>query len=142
MSVLIKGVTTPDMCSECAFIGGLTCPDSIYVCDCPVRGIHGRGVNRAVEEDARHPDCPLVKLPESHGPLIDRNKLCESLDLSIGIVKNINDTTSITDNSDLNSFIPKIIERVYKSIRDDLVLKMPVVVEAEGELLKPRKRNE
>lgn len=142
MSVLIKGMTIPDMCFECDFLGGLIYPDSIYVCQCPVDTIHGRNVQRAVEEDSRHSHCPLGKIPESHGPLIDRNKLCESLDLSIGIVKNINDTTSITDNSDLNSFIPKMIERVYKSIRDDLVLKMPVVVEAEGELLKPRKRNE
>lgn len=142
MSILIKDINMPEMCSECAFIGGLTCPDSIYVCDCPVRGIHGRGVNRAVEEDARHPDCPLVKLPESHGPLIDRNKLCESLDLCAGVIKNINREIHLAKDSDLSSFIHKIIERVYQNIRDDLVLKMPVVIEAEGELLKPRNRNE
>lgn len=142
MSVLIKGMTMPDMCSKCDFLGGLIYPDGIYVCECPVDTIHGRNVQRAVEEDSRHSHCPLGKIPESHGPLIDRNKLCESLDLDAGIIKNINEEIPLAKDSDLNSFVHKIIERVYKSIRDDLVLKMPVVVEAEGELLKPRKRNE
>lgn len=79
MSILIKGMTMPDMCSECDFLGGLIFPDGIYVCDCPVESIHGRNITRAVEEDARHPECPLVEVPEPHGALIDRDILEQEL---------------------------------------------------------------
>lgn len=75
MSVMIRGMTMPDMCSECDFLCGLIYPDGIYVCDCPAETIHGSNVTRAVEEDARHPECPLVEVPEPHGRLIDADAL-------------------------------------------------------------------
>lgn len=59
MSTIVKGMTMPDMCAECDFLGGLIIPDGIYVCDCPVDVIHGRNVTEKIENDCRHPDCPL-----------------------------------------------------------------------------------
>ena len=76
MSVLIKGMYMPRMCSECAFMGGLICPDNVYTCDCPVvDDVCGLNITQAVDEDCRHPDCPLVEVPIPHGRLIDANKL-------------------------------------------------------------------
>jgi hypothetical protein len=76
MSVLIKGMYMPRMCAECAFMGGLICPDNVYTCDCPVADdVCGVNITQAVDEDCRHPDCPLVEVTEKHGDLIDREKL-------------------------------------------------------------------
>ena len=61
----------PAMCSECTFCGGLICPDNIYCCDCPSDAIYGKNITRAIEEDCRHPDCPLIEVPEPHGRLGD-----------------------------------------------------------------------
>lgn len=78
MSVLIKGMKMPYMCSECDFCGSLIMPDNIYVCECPVDGMHGQNITRAMNEDCRHPNCPLSDVPAPHGRLIDADK-CEVL---------------------------------------------------------------
>lgn len=64
MSVLIKGMYMPSMCAECDFCGGLVLPDNIYTCDCPTEVIHGADITQAIDEDYRHPNCPLVDVSE------------------------------------------------------------------------------
>lgn len=64
MSIIIKGMEMPAMCAECDFCGGLIMPDGIYCCDCPSERIHGENITRAIEEDCRHPNCPLEALPK------------------------------------------------------------------------------
>ena len=64
MGIYIKGMEMPDMCAECQFLSGLICPDDIYVCDCPADGMHEKNVTKAVEEDRRDSDCPLVDMPD------------------------------------------------------------------------------
>ena len=73
MSVLIKGMSGYECCADCEFCGGLIMPDDIYTCDCPPT--QGMNITRAIEEDCKHPDCPLVELPEKHGRLIDADAL-------------------------------------------------------------------
>ena len=75
MSVLVKNMTFPDMCAYCDFCGGLIFPGGIYTCDCPVDGIHGANITQYIEDDCRHPDCPLVDAPTPHGRLIDADAL-------------------------------------------------------------------
>lgn len=75
MGVYIKGMEMPAMCSECDFCGGLILPDNIYTCDCPSEKIHGKNITRAIEEDCRHPNCPLIEVPEPHGRLGDLDEL-------------------------------------------------------------------
>ena len=75
MGVYVKGMEMPSMCAECDFMGGLIMPDNIYTCDCPVDVIKGCNITRAVEEDCKHPDCPLVEVPTPHGRLIDADRL-------------------------------------------------------------------
>lgn len=73
MSVLIRGVSGYACCADCEFCGGLIMPDDIYICDCPPT--RGMDITRAIEEDCKHPDCPLAELPEKHGRLIDADAL-------------------------------------------------------------------
>lgn len=75
MSVLIKGMNGYECCADCEFCGGLIIPDGIYTCDCPPT--RGMNITRAIEEDCKHPDCPLVELPEKHGRLIDADALID-----------------------------------------------------------------
>ena len=56
MGVYIKGVTIPEDCWHCAY-EGLFPP-------C------GTGAESDYKK-TRHPDCPLVEVPESHGRLVD-----------------------------------------------------------------------
>ena len=70
MSVLIKGMKMPETCFECDFCGALAMLDTVHFCDCPV--VHGAiNITQAIEDDVRHPDCPLVEVPTPHGRLID-----------------------------------------------------------------------
>ncbi len=77
MSVLIRGMSGYECCADCEFCGGLIMPDGIYTCDCPPT--RGMNITRAIEEDCKSPDCPLVELPEKHGDLIDRDALIKDL---------------------------------------------------------------
>ena len=75
MSVIMVGMEMPAMCSDCPFNSGMCFPKGEYYCECPSRNIQGSKITRAMDEDCRHPDCPLVELPEKHGRLIDGDKL-------------------------------------------------------------------
>ena len=74
MSVIIKGMEIPESCFDCAFRSPLFIPDEVYFCNCSVEP-NGLDITQAVEEDYRHPDCPLVEVPTPHGRLIDADEL-------------------------------------------------------------------
>ena len=83
MSVLIKGMEMPESCSDCDFCSGIVMPGDSYFCDCPV--IHGGlNITQAIEDDVRHPDCPLVEIKISLGKLLDsdvvKKALCDAVD--------------------------------------------------------------
>ena len=70
-------------------IKGMEMPKSCFNCRCP-RAC--RAINRRIDEmdrtewfpqDHRHSDCPFIEVPESHGRLIDADKLKETLDYYI-----------------------------------------------------------
>ena len=75
MSLLIKGMKMPCMCSDCDFCSGLYIPSDKYICECPTS--KEMDISRAIDEDCRHPDCPLVEVTDKHGRLIDADKLVE-----------------------------------------------------------------
>ena len=60
MSVLVKGMEMPDSCYHCKIAE--SCGHYI-----------------ANYTDRRHPDCPLITLPDKHGRLVDADALCEDL---------------------------------------------------------------
>ena len=60
MSVIVKGMEIPDSCYHCKIAE--SCGHYI-----------------ANYTDRRHPDCPLIALPEHHGRLVDVDALCEDL---------------------------------------------------------------
>lgn len=61
MSILIRGMEMPKNCDTC-FVRVIRC--KLY--------LHGR--------KHRHPDCPLVPVPEPHGELVDRAELLAEYD--------------------------------------------------------------
>lgn len=70
MGVYIKGMEMPQNCAECPM-----CYDMMECSVSPLKFWNGR---TEIEQfdfcNERHPDCPLVELPE-HGDLIDRDTL-------------------------------------------------------------------
>ena len=78
MSILIRGMEMPKSCDVCPFVGtndDLMTDDYRYLyCGFPYMGQFVTDY-----EATRHPDCPLVPLPEKHGRLGDLDKLEESL---------------------------------------------------------------
>ncbi len=61
MAVLIKGMEMPYNCWDCSLLNASSCPCKNY--------------SSALEYTTnRHPDCPLVPVPEPHGDLIDASE--------------------------------------------------------------------
>ena len=74
MSILIRGAKMPKTCNECN-ISFCTCWNEIKVLDGENRNTELENwFKSGIRSIARHPDCPLVDIPE-HGDLIDRNEL-------------------------------------------------------------------
>lgn len=74
MSLIIKGMELPKSCDVCPFVGtndDLRSDDYRYLYCCfPYMGQFVTDY-----EATRHPDCPLLPLPEKHGRLIDADAL-------------------------------------------------------------------
>lgn len=66
--ILIRGIDAPESCLECvmtySFFRNLHCNK--------LEGMSGF-VGPLPHANDRHPDCPLLPLPEGHGDLIDRD---------------------------------------------------------------------
>ena len=108
MSVVIQGMKMPTSCSECAFCGYYGKGD--HVCD-----ITGKEVVYELSLENRLDDCPLIKLPEQHGRLID------AYELAIEILKLQKYRFSIEDPE---IFVSR--KAVMQAISDN-----PTVIEAE-----------
>ena len=63
MSILIKGMKMPDSCYHCKIAE--SCGHYI-----------------ANYTDRRHPDCPIIALPDHHGRLVDADALFEAMEKS------------------------------------------------------------
>ena len=62
MSVLIKGMEMPYNCWDCSLLNASSCPCKNY--------------SSALEYTTnRHPNCPLIEIPEPHGRLGDLDAL-------------------------------------------------------------------
>ena len=62
MSVLIEGMDMPENCWDCSLLNASSCPCKNY--------------SSALEyTTSRHPDCPLIEVPEPHGRLGDLDEL-------------------------------------------------------------------
>ena len=70
MSVIIKGLDMPSSCLDCQFMKNQnTSLGIIGNCTRGCGSVIGFATNHYV--NSRHPNCPIVKLPEQHGRLID-----------------------------------------------------------------------
>lgn len=78
MSVIVKGMEPPENCCECDFNSGLCFPERHYYCECPSSATRGMNITDAVDNDIKHPDCPISSLPKKHGRLIDAEELIET----------------------------------------------------------------
>ena len=65
MAIYIKGVAMPTSCYSCPFENGGDCygGKAKYIMDVDD--------NEELFRNSRHPNCPLVYIPEPHGRLID-----------------------------------------------------------------------
>lgn len=70
MSILIKGMEMPKGCMGCLFCkNGSPSEWDLY---CGIDNKHvGNWDDKHLNNGWRRPDCPLVKVPTPHGPLID-----------------------------------------------------------------------
>lgn len=66
MAVLIKGMEMPYNCWDCSLLNASSCPCKNY--------------SSALEYTTnRHPNCPLIEIPEPHGRLIDADALMKRM---------------------------------------------------------------
>ena len=76
MSVIIKGMSMPKSCSDCLL--------NYDQCACSVTGTRWYSDTMVLLgfncDEERLQNCPLVKLPEHHGRLIDVDAACDDFD--------------------------------------------------------------
>ena len=74
MSVLIKGMKMPKSCLNCKFTKEKFSSLGRFVnCRLGLGDVVGYSTGQHVND--RHPDCPIVEIPEKHGDLIDRDEV-------------------------------------------------------------------
>ena len=74
MSVLIKGMDMPNTCLNCKFTDEKFTSLGVSInCNLGLGGVVGYRTGHHVGD--RHPNCPLIELPEHHGGLIDADNL-------------------------------------------------------------------
>lgn len=66
MGVYIRGMEMPKSCRECKLVEG-----NYY---CPFTGVSWMQRGEKYY-NKKHPDCPLIEVPEPHGDLIDKQAL-------------------------------------------------------------------
>lgn len=103
MSIFIKGMEMPKKCFGCpmvSFIG--TC------------NVNKNYLIKPLDEEGKHPDCPVVKIPAIHGRLIDADVLINDLqglrklfpstgmDYIGGVISLVQNTPTIIEAEDYN----------------------------------------
>lgn len=104
---VIKGLATPHCCLECSMFNPI-----YYGGECKFLG--GFAFDEFAFGEERHPDCPLLPLPDGYGDLIDKKKALEAIIKTLGIRD--------------KRYLLQTEKKIYKVIE-----KQPVIVEAEGE---------
>ena len=69
MAIYIKGVAMPTSCYSCPFENGGDCYGGKH------KHIMDVDDDEELFRNSRHPNCPLVYIPEPHGRLIDADEL-------------------------------------------------------------------
>ena len=71
MSILIKGMKMPKNCVSC-WLSRMRGSSLGGILDCKILGTVGAAMDDPHDIlNKRHPDCPLIELPEKHGRLVD-----------------------------------------------------------------------
>lgn len=77
MSVIVNGMEMPKNCGSC-WISRMRDSSLGGILDCKILGTVGTAMDDPHDIlNNRHPDCPLVELPEKHGRLIDVDALID-----------------------------------------------------------------
>ena len=115
MSVLIKikDMKMPSSCLNCKFTDKKFTSLGVFInCNLGLGSVVGYGTGNHVGD--RHPNCPLVELPEHHGRLIDAEFLKEHL------------YTCATNGRPLHRMYQELDE-LLEAVND-----IPTIIEAEG----------
>lgn len=108
MSVLIKNMKFPKKCFDCPIHNSFEHKCELYSFDIPARYNY---------EGATRPEwCELVKIPENHGPLIDKNalfRMISQVDISFSLYHD----GMFVDISDM----------------DKILNDLQIIIEAEGD---------
>ena len=106
MSVIVKGMEMPESCGACKLSVQVSMSLGA-VMRCRLVGVVGTsGSDPHDVFNKRHPNCPLVALPDRHGRLIDADACAEyfweHLDDNgmAGAMNAINDTPTIVESED------------------------------------------
>lgn len=109
MSFFIKGKTRPSTCSECPCCYNYECFDATHhFCTAKDNTPNFSGISAGTL-----PDCPIIRIPEKHGALIDKDCLLDHLLESIEKTKANDEQLSITDIVSIVKSAPTIIEAEY-----------------------------
>lgn len=105
MSILIKGMKMPKNCVSC-WLSRMRGSSLGGILDCKIFGTVGSNMHDPYDIlNNRHPDCPLIELPEKHGRLIDEDiaydKIAEQeggyyMDMD-GVDKGLSETPTIIE---------------------------------------------
>ena len=119
MSLLIRGMDLPSDCWSCKCKRG---SGDMYFCSI----MKGDGSITCVEDyvESRHPNCPLIGLPDKHGRLIDADELIEQLrkNICVGCSNGMNGRTFS------KYCLGCVILTMYGVIKNVV----PTILEAEG----------
>ena len=79
MSVIVKGMDMPESCGSCDISAKISMPSGVIL-----RCRSGKIVRTPINDphdvlNRRHPDCPLVVLPDKHGRLIDEDDVINAI---------------------------------------------------------------
>lgn len=71
MAILVRGMKMPKNCGECYLSARTSLPSGVVI-RCRLGGVVGTPIEKS---NKRHPNCPLVALPDKHGRLVDADEL-------------------------------------------------------------------
>lgn len=114
MGVYVKGMKMPKNCGSC-WLSRMRGSSLGGILDCKIFGTVGTAMDDPYDIlNKRHPDCPLIELPEKHGRLIDETIVLEMIRKSLGI----------KDLSFLYNAEKSVVNEIFHA---------PTVIEAEGD---------
>lgn len=130
MSILVKGMKMPKDCDSC-WLSRMRGSSLGGILDCKILGTIGAAMDDPHDIlNNRHPDCPLIELPEVHGRLIDANAFSDFITDAIKRQEyenlKIDDLLTVAD----------VLEAVVSDLTGtglDRFNNAPTIIEAEGD---------